>query len=372
MAGFNGSGTFVRTYSWANDKTNGVNITASRFDTEDSGFATGLSTTICKDGQQTTTAVIPFALGISCTAGTVSAPMVASIGDLTTGVYSSGSGKIDITSTGVRVGGFTSTGLNNTVVGSTTPVAGSFTTLVGTTTTVTTLNKVTVTAPASSATLTIANGKTLTVSNSVTLAGGDASVLAIAAAKTLTVSNTMTLAGGDSTNMTFPNTTDTVVTLAASQTLTNKTLTAAALGSSTATTQSQGDNSTKVATTAYVDGKSASGTLTAGTALTVNPYVANVVTSPLAHGLGAAPALVRVKLICLSADQGYATNDEIIMGGTATTSSDCAYTVACDATNIYLSTGNNGNPRVTNKASGSNGNITAANWKIIVTPYKIN
>jgi len=44
-----------------------------------------------------------------------------------------------------------------------------------------------------------------------------------------------------------------IVTLTATQTLTNKTLTAAALGSSTATTQSSGDNSTKVATTAYVD-----------------------------------------------------------------------------------------------------------------------
>lgn len=44
-----------------------------------------------------------------------------------------------------------------------------------------------------------------------------------------------------------------VVTESATQTLTNKTLTAAELGSSTATTQSTGDNSTKVATTAYVD-----------------------------------------------------------------------------------------------------------------------
>jgi len=50
-----------------------------------------------------------------------------------------------------------------------------------------------------------------------------------------------------------------VVTLSATQTLTNKTLTTAELGSSTATTQSTGDNSTKVATTAYVD--AATGTL---------------------------------------------------------------------------------------------------------------
>lgn len=44
-----------------------------------------------------------------------------------------------------------------------------------------------------------------------------------------------------------------VVTVGGTQTLTDKTLTAAVLGSSTATTQTAGDNSTKVATTAYVD-----------------------------------------------------------------------------------------------------------------------
>jgi hypothetical protein len=45
-----------------------------------------------------------------------------------------------------------------------------------------------------------------------------------------------------------------IVSIDGTQTLTNKTLTAAVLGSSTATTQSANDNSTKVATTAYVDG----------------------------------------------------------------------------------------------------------------------
>jgi hypothetical protein len=63
-----------------------------------------------------------------------------------------------------------------------------------------TLNNYTFTAPATAATLAIANNKTFTVSNSLTLAGTDA------------------------TTMTFPGTSDTVVTLAATQTLTNKTL----------------------------------------------------------------------------------------------------------------------------------------------------
>lgn len=43
--------------------------------------------------------------------------------------------------------------------------------------TATTVNKVTITAPASSATLTIADGKTLTASNSLTLAGTDATTM---------------------------------------------------------------------------------------------------------------------------------------------------------------------------------------------------
>lgn len=59
-------------------------------------------------------------------------------------------------------------------------------------------NKVTITAPASSATLTIADGKTLTMNNSITFSGTDA------------------------TTMTFPGTTTTVVGTDVTQTLTNK------------------------------------------------------------------------------------------------------------------------------------------------------
>lgn len=60
----------------------------------------------------------------------------------------------------------------------------------------TSINKVAITAPATGSTLTIADGKTLTASNSITLAGTDS--------KTLTVSNSIALAGTDSTTMTFP------------------------------------------------------------------------------------------------------------------------------------------------------------------------
>lgn len=131
--------------------------------------------------------------------------------------------------------------------------------------TATSINKVTITAPATGSTLTIADGKTLTangnttlglggivldnsgglivsaskvltVSNSLTLAGtdgktltisnngtlsgGDGFTLAIAASKTLTVSNSLTLAGTDSTTMTFPSTNATIARTDAAQTFT--------------------------------------------------------------------------------------------------------------------------------------------------------
>ena len=62
-------------------------------------------------------------------------------------------------------------------------------------------------------------------STGVWTAEASASVV-VASGKILTISNTLTLAGTDSTTMTFPGTSDTVVTLGATQVLTGKTLTA--------------------------------------------------------------------------------------------------------------------------------------------------
>ena len=58
---FNGSGTFSRIYNWVTDRTNGIKVRADRMDDELDGIAAGLSNAICKDGQTTVTADIPFA-----------------------------------------------------------------------------------------------------------------------------------------------------------------------------------------------------------------------------------------------------------------------------------------------------------------------
>lgn len=112
-------------------------------------------------------------------------------------------------------------------------------------------NRVTITAPASSATLTIANGKTLTVNNTVTLAGTDG--------------NTHTLPSTNST---------TLASLTGVETLTNKTLTsptmtAPVLGAATGTSLALSGAAT--AATA-----SATGTVTAQSA-TATPAPASMV-----------------------------------------------------------------------------------------------
>lgn len=48
---FDGSGNFIRLYNWVQDAANGINITASRVDGEDGGFAAGLSLAVTRDGQ---------------------------------------------------------------------------------------------------------------------------------------------------------------------------------------------------------------------------------------------------------------------------------------------------------------------------------
>jgi len=57
---FNGSGTFSRLFNWVQDRANGVKVRADRTDQEMDGFAAGLSNCICRDGQSTISADIPF------------------------------------------------------------------------------------------------------------------------------------------------------------------------------------------------------------------------------------------------------------------------------------------------------------------------
>lgn len=53
---YNGSGVFTKVYSWVNDAANGIDITASRFDTQEGDFAGGFNNALTRDGQGIPTA----------------------------------------------------------------------------------------------------------------------------------------------------------------------------------------------------------------------------------------------------------------------------------------------------------------------------
>lgn len=57
---FNGSGVFVRLYSWVAQQTAGFKIDSVKMDAEDNGFATGLSQCITTNGQSLVTADTPW------------------------------------------------------------------------------------------------------------------------------------------------------------------------------------------------------------------------------------------------------------------------------------------------------------------------
>jgi hypothetical protein len=108
---FNGSGVFVRVHDWTTDLGNAVPVTASRADAEDDGFATGLSNTICRDGQSTTTARIPFAAGTSSIAGTTASVSYAQTNDNNTGLYFPASDEWGLVAGGTAVLTGTATGV---------------------------------------------------------------------------------------------------------------------------------------------------------------------------------------------------------------------------------------------------------------------
>lgn len=129
MAGFNGSGVFTNNYNWTNDANNGIDILASKFDTQDGTIATGLSSCIVKDGQQTTTAQIPFAVGITVSQGTAGTPSINVLADTDTGLYQTTAGELRFASNGTRTATLNGNGLDSTAVGAGTPSTGAFTTL---------------------------------------------------------------------------------------------------------------------------------------------------------------------------------------------------------------------------------------------------
>lgn len=178
-------------------------------------------------------------------------------------------------------------------------------------------------------------------------------------------------------------------------------LSAPALGAATATTQTAGDNSTKVATTAFVTASNpAASASTAGhvelatTAETqtgsdatrgVTPAglkgallfskgfessAQNVVPNSslnVPHGLGAVPKMFQVVLRCSTAELGYSVGDEVFCNFLYV-SGVSVIQASVDATNVIINyTGSN--TRVLNKITQVDSTITAASWKFVARAW---
>lgn len=113
--------------------------------------------------------------------------------------------------------------------------------------------------------------------------------------KTVTVSNSLTLAGTDSTTMTFPSTSGNVVTTAATQTLTNKTLTTPVISSitntGTLTLPTSTDTLVGAATTNTLTNKTFD-TAGAGNVLKINGTTISANTGTGSNVLTTSPTLV--------------------------------------------------------------------------------
>lgn len=136
-------------------------------------------------------------------------------------------------------------------------------------------------------------------------------------------------------------------------------------GTPTAPTQTAGDNSTKLATTAYVDAASpkvyvsAQQAITSGGALT------------LAHGLGVVPGLITATIVCQTAELGYSVGDPLFVGASplslGTGSAGFGITVVADATNLNIRYGSSSSVFITNhKTSGNSVYLNNPNWKLVV------
>lgn len=112
-------------------------------------------------------------------------------------------------------------------------------------------------------------------------------------------------------------------------------------------------------------GISSTGRLIAGTALVLNPYALSSSTTQ-AHGLGVAPVYIEWVWECLTANLNYSAGDKIM--GVATTQNNG--NVIFDATNLTLVTSGIAVTFV-NKTTFAVSGITASDWKLTLTPYKL-
>ena len=117
------------------------------------------------------------------------------------------------------------------------------------------------------------------------------------------------------------------------------------------------------------------GTLTAGTPLVQNPYAVNAIVTQ-AHGLGINPTMVIAYLECLNPEHNYSVGDRVRIEATLYSDANAGATSGSwfitDTANVVLIQPNAQTTLLPDKTTKVIFNITAANWKLVATPYKLN
>lgn len=91
----------------------------------------------------------------------------------------------------------------------------------------------------------------------------------------------------------------------------------------------------------------------------------------LAHSLGAAPKLIFLELICITAENGYSINDVVMVGLNNSSAGENRFSgVYYDATNIYVRYDDTATVFLyTNKTTGTPVALTNANWRLRVRAF---
>ena len=127
------------------------------------------------------------------------------------------------------------------------------------------------------------------------------------------------------------------------------------------TTQTAGDNSTKIATTAYADRLRL-----ASAVVTSSEQAIPAANTDLnfAHGLSAIPSVYSVRYRCKTAEYGYSIGDEVDI--TTAVDGDGARNTCTwvNTTNVGYSTSTT-TPQIRNRTTGGTSAMTNARWKLI-------
>lgn len=99
--------------------------------------------------------------------------------------------------------------------------------------------------------------------------------------------------------------------------------------------------------------------------------ISNAGALSLMHSLGVSPAIIQLRMICVSADIGYSIGDEVVCQMCAGDQAvSTGVSVVPTNTTIEIRFGATANPMLlNNKATGATVFATSANWRLIVRAW---